>query len=159
MSIYQFSVYDKNNDLVSLEKYRGKLVLIVNTATKCGLTKQLPLLEAIYKKYREKGFEIIGFPCNQFFKQSPEEINEFIGVCQLKYGVSFTQFNKVFVNGAKTIDLYKYLKKQINNANGTEKILWNFEKFLISKEGKVINRFSPKLELEKVEAEIIKALK
>lgn len=158
-NIFQFSIENSKKELISMEKYRGNVLLIVNTATRCGYTKQLNDFEALYKKYRKQGLEIIGFPCNQFLKQAPEEINEFIEICRLKYGVSFEQFNKINVNGVDTIPLYKYLKNQIPNSLGTKRILWNFEKFIINRNGKVVNRLSKNCDFNDVINAVETALK
>ncbi len=137
MSLYDFSVLDANQNNVSLKDYAGKVLLIVNTATHCGYTPQYNQLQVLYEKYREKGFEVLDFPCNQFMKQAPESIDEYVGICQMKYRVSFKIFNKINVNGKNADPLYNYLTQ------GT-KIRWNFTKFLIDREGNIVKRYDSK---------------
>jgi len=140
MSIYDFKVKDYKGNEVSLEQYRGKTLLIVNTATKCGFTPQYDELEELYGKYKDKGFEILDFPCNQFFHQAPgsdEEINQF---CTLKYNTKFTRFKKIDVKGDNADPLYKWLICQ-NEKNKPKNIKWNFTKFLINRKGEVVERF------------------
>ena len=152
-TIYDFTVKDMQGNDVSLETYKGKALLIVNTATGCGFTPQYEGLEALYKKYKEQGFEILDFPCNQFGNQAPgteAEIHEF---CTLKYDVSFPQFAKVEVNGDNEIPLYTYLKSQKGGMLGS-KIKWNFTKFLVNKEGEVVARFAPTDTPAKIDAKI-----
>lgn len=143
MDLYNFSVKDKNGKDISLEEYKGKVLIIVNTASKCGLTPQFKDLEELYKKYNKDGLEILGFPCNQFANQDPasnEEIQEF---CQLNYGVTFKIFSKIDVNGSNAHPLYNFLKKEKKGLFGSA-IKWNFTKFVIDKNGNVIQRFAPK---------------
>lgn len=143
MSVYDFQVSKLNGENVSLSGYRGKVLLIVNTASKCGFTPQFKGLEELYKQHAGDGLEILGFPCNQFAKQEPgtaEEIQEF---CQINYGVTFPMFGKIDVNGENTHPLYVYLKKQAPGLMGTKAIKWNFTKFLIDREGNVVKRFAP----------------
>lgn len=143
MDLYNFSVKDKNGKDISLEEYKGKVLVIVNTASKCGLTPQFKDLEELYKKYNKDGLEILGFPCNQFANQDPasnEEIQEF---CQLNYGVTFKIFSKIDVNGSNAHPLYNFLKKEKKGLFGSA-IKWNFTKFVIDKNGNVIQRFAPK---------------
>ncbi len=131
---------------VELKKYAGKVVLVVNVASKCGLTPQYTELQSVYSKYKDKGLAVLGFPCNQFAGQEPgtsEEISEF---CSKNYGVTFDMFSKVDVNGDKACDFYKYLTSQDTKPQGAGKISWNFEKFLIGRDGKVVARFGPRTE-------------
>jgi len=144
--IYDFKVNTITGEEVALESYKGKVLLIVNTASKCGFTPQFKGLEELYKDYSGQGLEILGFPCNQFLKQDPgsdAEIGEF---CSLNYGVTFPMFSKIEVNGAGTNPLYKYLKNEAKGVLGSEKIKWNFTKFLVSREGKVLKRYAPNVE-------------
>ena len=157
MTVYDFKVKDRLLNEVSLSEYKGKVLLIVNTATGCGFTPQYKGLEELYRKYKDQGFEILDFPCNQFFNQAPgndEEINSF---CTLKYDTTFPRFHKIEVNGASADPLYAYLTTQ-NDKGKTQKIKWNFTKFLISKKGEVIERFSPLFKPEKIDKYISKAL-
>ena len=154
MSIYDYTVKDRKGNDVSLESYKGKVMLIVNTATGCGFTPQYEGLEKLYKKYHEKGLEILDFPCNQFGNQAPgsdEEIHEF---CTLKYNTSFDQFKKIDVNGENEDKLYTFLKsekKGILSGN----IKWNFTKFLVDRDGNVVKRFAPTDTPEKIEKDIV----
>lgn len=127
----------------SLQDFAGKVVLVVNTASKCGFTPQYEGLEALYQKYHERGFEILGFPCNQFGKQEPGDSTEIGAFCQRNYGVSFPMFAKVEVNGDNAHPLFRHLKRQAPGVLGTESIKWNFTKFLIARDGRVVKRFAP----------------
>jgi glutathione peroxidase len=157
MSIYDFTVKDISEQDVTLSQYKGKVLLIVNTATHCGFTPQLAGLQSLYEKYKDKGFEILAFPCNQFGKQAPgsnAEINEF---CSLKFHTTFPQFAKIDVNGAGESPLYTYLKARrggVANAN----IKWNFTKFLVDKNGNVSSRFASVKKPEEIAEEIEKLL-
>ena len=139
--IYDFVVKQKGSD-VSLSEFKGKVLLIVNTATRCGFTPQYTGLEALYEKYNEKGFEILDFPCNQFMFQAPgtdEDINEF---CSLNYNTKFPRFSKVKVNGKDEEPLFRFLKDNAPENTG-KNVKWNFTKFLVDKEGNVVHRFEP----------------
>ena len=142
MEFYDFSAKNINGMEVSMKDYKGKVLLVVNTASKCGLTPQFEELESLYKEYKDRGFEILGFPCNQFAKQDPGSNKEIGQFCLINYGVTFNMFEKVDVNGPTAHPIYKYLK---NEAKGvlSKEIKWNFSKFLIDSEGKVIKRYSP----------------
>lgn len=141
--IYTVNVTKINGDSVKLSDYAGKVLLIVNTASKCGFTPQFKGLETLYKEYNEQGLEILGFPCNQFLNQDPASDNDISEFCSLNYGVTFPMFSKVEVNGANTHPLFKILKSQAKGVMGTEKVKWNFTKFLVNKEGDVVKRYSP----------------
>lgn len=140
MTIYDFKVKDDKGQMVALEKYKGKVLLIVNTATKCGFTPQYEGLEALYQKYKDRGFEILDFPCNQFAHQAPGSIEEINGFCELNFGTSFDRFDKIDVNGENEDPLYTFLKDQISGKSSKD-IRWNFTKFLINKKGEVVNRY------------------
>ncbi len=158
MSIYDFSVKDINSKEVSMSKYKNKVLLIVNVASKCGFTSQYEGLENLYKKYKNEDFMILGFPSNQFSNQEPgtnKEIQEF---CSLTYGVDFDMFSKVDVNGENEIPLYTYLKKEASGVLGTKSIKWNFTKFLVDKNGKVVDRFGSTTKPEDIEDDIKKLL-
>ena len=157
MNFYDFSAKKMNGQEVKMEEYRGKVVLVVNTASKCGLTPQFTELEELYKEYKEKGFEILGFPCNQFAKQDPASNKEISEFCLINYGVTFTMFEKINVNGGNTHPIYKFLKNEEKGILSKE-IKWNFTKFLINKDGKVINRYSPTTKPLKIEGDILKLL-
>ncbi len=153
MSIYDYSVKDRKGNDISLDRFKGKVLLIVNTATGCGFTPQYEGLEKLYKTYKEKGLEILDFPCNQFGNQAPgsdDEIHEF---CTLKYNTTFDQFAKIEVNGENESPLYTFLKKEQGGVLGS-KIKWNFTKFLVNREGKVMARFAPTDTPEKIEKSI-----
>ena len=148
-SIYDYSVKDMEGKDVSLSDYKGKVLLIVNTATGCGFTPQYTGLEALYRKYKEQGFEILDFPCNQFFGQAPGSDEEIHSFCTLKYDVSFKQFHKIDVNGDKADPLYVYLKEQKKG-----RIKWNFTKFLVDRNGNVVERYGSMVKPEKIDADI-----
>jgi glutathione peroxidase len=157
-NIYDFEVVDIDGENVRMKDYEGKVVLIVNVASKCGLTKQYTGLEALYEKYKYQGLVILGFPCNQFMGQEPgteEEIAEF---CSANYGVTFPLFSKIEVNGDDAHPLYKYLKTQLPGNSKKADIEWNFAKFLIDKKGNPVLRFHPKVKPEELTADIEKLL-
>ena len=157
MSIYDFRMKDAQGNEVDFAGYKGKVLLIVNTATGCGFTPQYEGLEELYKKYRDAGLEILDFPCNQFGGQAPGSDEEIVEFCQMKFGVSFRQFSKIEVNGENEAPLYTYLKKEQGGMLGS-KIKWNFTKFLVDREGNVVDRFSPMETPEKMEAKIKEVL-
>jgi len=143
-TVYDFSCQTPNGKKKSLLDYKGKVLLVVNTASKCGFTPQFTGLEELYKQYKDRGLEILGFPCNQFGKQDPGSNDEIMEFCQLNYGVSFPMFGKIEVNGADADPLFKHLKKEAPGVLGSEGIKWNFTKFLIDRSGKVVKRYAPK---------------
>lgn len=158
MSIYQFEVEDAQGNKVSLESFKNKVILIVNTASKCGFTGQYEGLESLHETYSDKGLVILGFPCNQFGGQEPgtdAEIQEF---CKLHYDVKFPIFKKIDVNGENTAPIYSYLKEKAPGLLGSKKIKWNFTKFLVGKDGEVISRFAPTTTPKELEKEIQKYL-
>ena len=144
MSFYEYSANNIFGDQVNMEEYRGKILLVVNTASNCGFTPQFKELEQLYKEYKDKGLEILGFPCNQFGKQEPGTNKEVVEFCQLNYGVTFDMFEKIHVNGDNAHPIYKYLRKESKGIAGN-KIKWNFTKFLIDPKGKVLKRYSPRV--------------
>lgn len=157
MGFYDFNATAMGGKDISMREYEGKVVLVVNTASKCGLTPQFEELEKLYSKYKGRGFEILGFPCNQFANQDSgtnKEIQEF---CQLNYGVTFTMFEKIDVNGDGAHPLYKFLKEEKSSLLGKE-IKWNFAKFLIDKKGMVHKRYAPTTIPAKIENDIEKLL-
>ena len=141
--IYNFNVVDINGNEVSLSQYKGKVLLVVNTASNCGFTPQYEELEALYRDLASKGLVVLGFPCNQFGKQEPGDDKQVQEFCELNFGVSFPMFSKVEVNGENSSPLYQYLKKQAPGVLGTKTIKWNFTKFLVDSKGQVIGRFAP----------------
>lgn len=166
MGIYEFKAYDIDNNEIDLSSYKGKVVLIVNTASKCGFTPQYEDLQKLYEEFNSKGFEILGFPCNQFENQEPEDESEVKNFCMINYGVDFTLFKKINVRGSDSHELFKYLTKNapfegfdLTHPIGKilqkmleekfpeylidDSIKWNFTKFLVNKDGKVVKRFEP----------------
>lgn len=154
---YQFEAKSLQGKNIPMSNYRGKMILVVNTASKCGLTPQFEGLEALYQKYKDKGLVILGFPCNQFANQEPGDEKSISEGCVLNYGVSFQMFSKVDVNGADAHPIYKYLKSQLRGFL-VSRIKWNFTKFLIDKNGKPIKRFSPTSKPEKIDTYLAKYL-
>ncbi len=177
MTIYDFTVKDNKGNDVSLKDYEGKVLLVVNTATKCGLTPQYEALESLYQHYHDRGFEILDFPCNQFLAQAPGTDEEITSFCTLNYGTTFPRFQKIEVNGGNAAPLYSWLKQQAQQetedaeAKGLmeklaqigQKVLgseikWNFTKFLIDRSGNVVQRFAPTRKPDELAAEIEKLL-
>ncbi len=175
MNIYDFNVKDAQGNEVSLADYKGKVLLIVNTATGCGFTPQYDGLQDLYEKYQEKGLEILDFPCNQFANQAPGTEEEIVSFCQSRFGITFKQFAKTDVNGENESPLFAYLKKEapeeevqgmknklamkaIEKISSTAKnpgdVKWNFTKFLVDRQGKVIGRFAPTTEPGKIDEKI-----
>lgn len=153
MSIYDFIVKDAKGNDVSMSDYKGKVLLIVNTATGCGFTPQYDGLEKLYENYRDNGFEILDFPCNQFGNQAPGTEDEIVSFCQMRFGTKFKQFKKIDVNGENEEPLYTFLKSQKKGIGGS-KIKWNFTKFLVDRDGNVVGRFGSTTTPEKIEAKI-----
>lgn len=153
MSIYDFIMKDAKGNEVSLSDYKDKVLLVVNTATGCGFTPQYKGLQELYDKYKEQGLEILDFPCNQFGHQAPGTEDEIVEFCQSRYKVSFKQFAKIEVNGKNENPLYTYLKNEKSGFMG-KNIKWNFTKFLVDRDGKVIDRFGPTVTPEKIEEKI-----
>jgi len=154
MSVYEFSAKTLEGKDVSLADYRGQVLLIVNTASKCGLTPQYEGLEALYKVSKDRGLTILGFPCNQFGSQEPGTAEEIGSFCSLTYDVTFPMMAKIDVNGPSAHPLYAYLKKQQKGVLGTEGIKWNFTKFLIDRDGNVVERFAPTTKPEELQAAV-----
>ena len=152
--LYDFSCKTGSGEERALDEYRGKVLLIVNTASKCGFTPQFAGLEDLYEKYRDQGLEILGFPCNQFGQQDPGSNDEIQEFCQLNYGVSFPMFGKIDVNGSATDPLYKHLKSEAPGVLGSQRIKWNFTKFLVDRDGNVVKRYAPQTKPEELEADI-----
>ena len=157
-SVYDFTANTLDGREVSLEDYRGKVLLIVNTASKCGFTPQYEGLEALNKSYADKGLAVLGFPCNQFGAQEPGDAAEIANFCSLTYDVSFPMFAKVDVNGPTAHPLYQYLKKAKKGLLGSEGIKWNFTKFLIDRQGEVVGRYAPTEKPEAMDGAIQKLL-
>lgn len=155
MSIYDFEVKTISGEVISMDTFNNKLLLIVNVASKCGFTEQYAGLERLYQTYKDKGLVILGFPCNQFMNQEPLNEAEIKSFCSLTYGVTFPMFAKIDVNGENTHPLYKYLKEAKKGLLGSEAIKWNFTKFLVDKNGTVINRYAPATKPESLEVDIL----
>ena len=153
-SIYDFECKTNDGKPKSLGDYRGKVMLIVNTASKCGLTPQFEGLEELHEKYADKGLAVLGFPCNQFGGQDPGTDAEILSFCQLKYDVKFQMFSKIDVNGSTAHPLYQFLKKEAPGLLGSEGIKWNFTKFLVDREGNVVERFAPTVTPKDLESKI-----
>lgn len=148
--IFNFKINYLNGKAADLSSYKGKTIIVVNTASQCGLTPQYEGLEALYKKYKDKGFVVLGFPCNQFGNQEKGNANEIEEFCQVNYGVSFPIFEKIEVNGKQAHPIFKYLKSELGGLFGS-RIKWNFTKFVIDKNGKPVKRFAPTTKPEKIE--------
>ena len=157
-SIYEFAVDDIHGKKVKLSRYRDRVLLIVNTASKCGFTPQYKGLETLYTKYHKKGLDVLGFPCNQFGAQEPGTEDEIAQFCELNFGVTFPMFAKVDVNGDDAAPLFKYLKGEKPGLLGIEAIKWNFTKFLVDRKGRVLARYAPQDTPESLAADIEKAL-
>lgn len=157
MNIYDFEVEEISGKQISLYKYKGYVILVVNTASKCGFTPQLKDLEIMFEKLKDKKFIVLGFPCNQFANQEPNDNQGIKEFCSINYGVTFPIFAKIDVNGKNAHELYKYLKNQ-KKGLFFSRISWNFTKFLIDREGNVVKRYSPKKKISFIEDEVIKYL-
>jgi glutathione peroxidase len=158
MNVYDFQATSLDGKPVDLAQYRGKALLIVNTASKCGFTPQYQGLEAVYRELHGRGLEVLGFPCNQFGSQEPGTEEEIGAFCEKNYGVSFPMFAKVDVNGDDAHPLFKHLKAEAPGVLGTEGIKWNFTKFLIGRDGKVVKRYAPQTKPEEIAGDIEKVL-
>ena len=156
--LYNLSVKDIKMNTVDLSSFKGKTLLIVNVASKCGFTPQYKDLQNLYDKYQDQGFEVLGFPCNQFGAQEPGTNEEVQSFCELTYNVSFKIFDKIDVNGSDASPLFKYLKHESPGILGTEAIKWNFTKFLVNKDGQVVMRFASKDGESAIESELLKIL-
>lgn len=156
-TFHEFEADSLKGQKVSMEDFKGKAVLVVNTASKCGLTPQYEGLEKLYQEYRDQGLEILGFPCNQFGKQEPGSSENIEAFCSVNYGVSFPMFAKIDVNGSSAHPIFKYLKKELPGTL-TNAVKWNFTKFLVGADGKPLKRFAPTTEPSKLEADIKAAL-
>jgi len=157
--IYDFKVKTINGEETTLEEYKNKVLLIVNVASKCGYTSQYDGLESLYRKYKDEGLVVLGFPCNQFGSQEPGSEKEIQNFCRVNFGVTFPMFSKIKVNGEETHPLYRYLKSEQSGILGTEAIKWNFTKFLIDKEGRVVERFGSSTKPSELEEKIEKLLR
>jgi glutathione peroxidase len=157
-NIYDFEFNKADGSKTTFNEFKGKTVLVVNVASRCGFTSQYEGLEKLYKNYKDKNFTIVGFPCNQFGSQEPGSDSEIQEFCKLNYGVSFPVMQKVNVNGDEALQFYKHLKAEAKGLLGSEAIKWNFTKFLIDKNGKVVDRFAPQTKPEELASEIEKII-
>lgn len=157
-TVYDFSAASLTGKDINFEQYRGKVLLIVNTASKCGFTPQYKGLQELFARYKEKGLEVLGFPCNQFGKQEPGEGEQISEFCEVNYGVDFQMFSKIDVNGDGTHPLYQHLKAEAPGLLGSKAIKWNFTKFLVGKDGKVVKRYAPTDTPASIEKDIAKLL-
>ena len=157
-TIYDFDAKTIDGDEQKLAAYKGKALLIVNVASKCGFTPQYKGLEALYEKFRDRGLVVLGFPCDQFGHQEPGDEEEIKSFCSLNYDVQFPLFSKIDVNGANTHPLYKYLKSEAKGLLGSEAIKWNFTKFLVGKDGKVVRRYAPTDTPQSIEKDVAATL-
>lgn len=158
MSVLNYEMPLLSGQSQNLEDYKGKVVLIVNTASKCGFTYQYEGLEALYEQYKDQGLVILGFPCNQFGEQEKGNDGEIASFCQKNYGVSFPMFSKIEVNGEGTAPLYQELKQKAPGIMGTKGIKWNFTKFLVNRDGEVLSRYAPTTKPDALASDIEKAL-
>ncbi|ASK35699.1 glutathione peroxidase [Alloalcanivorax mobilis] len=158
MGVYDYQARNLDGQEIPLSEFKGKVLLIVNTASKCGFTPQYQGLQALYQRYGERGLEILGFPCNQFGHQEPGDAGEIGAFCEKNYGVSFPMFDKIEVNGAQAHPLFKFLKAESPGVLGTQGIKWNFTKFLVDREGRVVRRYGSKDKPEKLADDIEKLL-
>jgi glutathione peroxidase len=158
MSLYDFTVQDIDSKEISLSKYKGDVLLIVNVASECGFTPQYEGLEKLYEEFKDKGFMVLGFPSNQFLSQEPGTNKEIKFFCQGTYDVHFDMFAKIDVNGDNTAPLYNYLKTMQGGFLGFDAIKWNFTKFLISRDGRVVKRYGPSTKPEDIKDDIVKLL-
>jgi len=157
-TVYDFSATSLAGEKVDLSTYKGKVILIVNTASACGFTPQYEGMEKVYEQFKDQGFVVLGFPCNQFGAQEPGSSVEIGAFCQKNYGVNFPMFEKINVNGDNSHPLYQFLKAQAPGILGSEAIKWNFTKFLIKKDGTIYNRYAPLTAPEDLVADITKLL-
>lgn len=157
-TIFDFTMQSLKNKDVDFSEYKGKVILVVNVASKCGFTYQYAGLENLYQKYKDKGLVILGFPCNQFAQQESGTNDEIATFCSRTYGVSFPMFSKIDVNGKNQHDLYRFLKKKAKGLSPFTSIKWNFTKFLVSRDGKTVQRFAPTVKPEDLETDIEKLL-
>lgn len=158
MSIYDFEANTLRGQEESLSKYKGKVLLVVNTASKCGFTPQYKGLQEVYDKFKDRGFEVLGFPSNQFAGQEPGESGDIAEFCEINYGVTFPMYEKVDVKGDDAHPLFKYLSKEAPGVLGSKSVKWNFTKFLVDQEGRVLKRFAPQTTPDQIEADIAKLL-
>ncbi|KLV27878.1 glutathione peroxidase [Niallia circulans] len=159
MSIYDFKVKTMDGKMQALSDFKGNIILIVNTASKCGFTPQFKELQELYQKFKEEGFVVLGFPSNQFMSQDPGTNEEIKSFCEMNYGVTFPMFAKIDVNGKEADPLYQYLTKEAPGTLGVKAIKWNFTKFLIDRNGNVVDRYAPSTSPSEIKADIEKLIR
>ena len=158
MSIYKYRVKYRSGDSLNIAAFKGKAILVVNTASKCAFTPQFAGLQELHQDYKDRGLQVLGFPCNQFAKQDPHDNKTIVGFCQKNYGVKFPVFSRINVNGPDAHPLFKYLKDQARGVLWSKRIKWNFTKFLVDQEGNVIKRYAPATKPEQLRADIERIL-
>ncbi|MFC4932028.1 glutathione peroxidase [Massilia sp. GCM10023247] len=158
MNVFDFQALALDGTPIDLSRYRGKVLLIVNTASECGFTPQYAGLEQVYRQFRERGVEVLGFPCNQFGKQEPGDAAQIGAFCEKNFGVSFPLFAKVEVNGPQAHPLFRHLKRAAPGVLGTQRIKWNFTKFLVDRDGEVRKRYAPQTRPEQIAGDIDRLL-
>lgn len=158
MSVYKYRVIYRTGDGLNLSAFKGKAMLIVNTASKCAFTPQFAGLQQLHEDYQDKGLQVLGFPCNQFANQEPYDDNTILGICQKNYGVTFPVFSRIQVNGSDAHPLFKYLKAKARGVFWSKRIKWNFTKFLVDQDGQVLRRYAPRTKPDKIRADIEKVL-
>lgn len=159
MSIYDFKVKTMDGKMQALSDFKGNIILIVNTASKCGFTPQFKELQELYQKFKEEGFVVLGFPSNQFMSQDPGTNEEIKSFCEMNYGVTFPMFAKIDVNGKEADPLYQYLTKEAPGTLGVKAIKWNFTKFLIDRNGNVVDRYAPSTSPSEIKVDIEKLIR
>jgi glutathione peroxidase len=157
-TVYDFSAKSLSGSPVSLEEFKGQVLLIVNTASKCGMTPHYAGLEQLFEKYKDKGFSVLGFPCNQFGHQEPGTAEEIRSFCDTSYKITFPMFDKINVNGDQTHPLYAYLKEAAPGVLGTKDIKWNFTKFMVGRDGRAMHRYAPTTTPASIEGDLVKIL-
>ncbi len=158
MTVYQFEAKKINGETISLSEYKGEVLLIVNTASNCGFTPQYKELQELYEQYKEKGFTVLGFPCNQFMNQEPGTESDIQSFCEMNFGVTFPLFSKVDVNGKSAHPLFKYLTEEAPGVLGMKAVKWNFTKFLVDRSGEVVERYAPNTNPKEISQDIEKLI-
>ncbi|WP_066047762.1 glutathione peroxidase [Robertmurraya korlensis] len=158
MTVYQFEVKQINGETISLSEYKGDVLLIVNTASNCGFTPQYKQLQELYEQYKEKGFTVLGFPCNQFMNQEPGTEADIQSFCEMNFGVTFPLFSKVDVNGKNAHPLFQYVTEEAPGVLGVKAVKWNFTKFLVNRSGEVVERYAPNTNPKEIAQDIEKLI-
>jgi glutathione peroxidase len=158
MTVYQFDAKKINGETISLSEYQGDVLIIVNTASNCGFTPQYKELQELYEQYKEKGFTVLGFPCNQFMNQEPGTESDIQSFCEMNFGVTFPLFSKVDVNGKNAHPLFQYLTEEAPGVLGMKAVKWNFTKFLVNRSGEVVERYAPNTNPKEISQDIEKLI-